>query len=90
MYCDIGGSIELGIGNAANLHLGAALRIANLPSVCPVSKPAGAAGPQIAGVYYIDDVITEAFRFREGKVMVPDGPGLGIEVDLSKLKEYAA
>ena len=25
IYCDIGGSIELGIGNAANLHLGAAL-----------------------------------------------------------------
>jgi len=87
--CDIGGSIELGIGNAANLHLGAALRIAELPSVCPVTKPAGAAGPEIAGVYYTDDVVTEPFRFEDGRVLCPEGPGLGIEVDTEKLQRYA-
>ena len=87
--CDIGGSIELGIGNAANLHLGAALPIAELPSVCPVTKPAGAAGPQIAGVYYTDDVVTEPFRFEDGRVLCPEGPGLGIEVDTEKLAHYA-
>jgi muconate cycloisomerase len=87
--CDIGGSIELGIGNAANLHLGAALRIAELPSVCPVTKPAGAAGPEIAGVYYTDDVVAEPFRFEDGRVLCPEGPGLGIEVDTEKLQRYA-
>ena len=86
---DIGGSIELGIGNAANLHLGAALEIAVLPSVCPVTKPAGAAGPEIAGVYYTDDVVTEPFRFVDGRVLVPDGPGLGVDVDTEKLERYA-
>jgi len=86
--CDIGGSIELGIGNAANLHLGAALRIAELPSVCPVTKPAGAAGPEVAGVYYTDDVVTEPFRFEDGRVLCPEGPGLGIEVDAEKLQRY--
>jgi muconate cycloisomerase len=88
LYCDIGGSIESGIGNAANLHLAAATRIATLPSVCPVSKPAGAAGPDIAGCYYLDDLITEPFRYEAGAVLVPQGAGLGIEVDTGKLKKY--
>ena len=89
MYSDIGGSIESGIGNAANLHLGAATRIATLPSVTPVSKPEGAAGPAMAGVYYLDDVITEPFRFEAGCVLVPQGPGLGIEVDMDKIRKYS-
>jgi muconate cycloisomerase len=89
LYCDIGGSIELGIGNAANLHLGAALPNAILPSVCPVTKPSGAAGPEIAGIYYLDDVVTAPFRFEDGTVLVPEGPGLGIEVDVEQLRRYA-
>jgi muconate cycloisomerase len=89
LTCDIGGSIESGIGNAANLHLGAATRIAILPSVCPTSKPAGSKGPAIAGCYYLDDLITEPFKFEDGAVLVPEGPGLGIEVDVEKLKKYA-
>lgn len=87
--CDIGGSIEMGIGNAANLHLGAALEAATLPSVCPVTKPAGAEGPEIAGIYYLDDIVTEPFVFRDGRVVVPQGPGLGIEVDMEKLERYS-
>jgi muconate cycloisomerase len=87
--CDIGGSIELGVGNAANLHLGAALEIAELPSVCPVTKPAGAAGPDMAGIYYTDDIVTEPFRFEDGRVLCPEGPGLGVEVDVEKLARYA-
>jgi len=89
MDCDIGGSVELGIGNAANLHLGAALENARLPSVLPVSRPKGAAGPEIAGNYYRDDIITEPFRFEAGHVYRPTGPGLGIEVDEDKIKAYA-
>ncbi|HEY8453042.1 MAG: enolase C-terminal domain-like protein [Micromonosporaceae bacterium] len=88
MYCDIGGSIETGIGNAANLHLGAALPNAVLPSVCPVSRPAGSDGPTVAGVYYLDDLVTEPFRFVDGRVLVPTGPGLGIDVDRGKLEKY--
>lgn len=89
MYCDIGGSIETGIGNAANLHLGSATKIARLPSVCPVSQPEGSNGPKIAGVYYLDDLITEPLRFEEGRVFTPVGAGLGIEVNRQKLKRYA-
>lgn len=89
MYCDIGGSIETGIGNAANLHLGASLRNAVLPSVCPVSTPEGGDGPTMAGIYYLDDLVTEPFAFIDGRVMVPSGPGLGIEVDRAKIERYS-
>ena len=89
MYCDIGGSIETGIGNAANLQLGTCLEIATLPSVCPVSQPEGSAGPKMAGVYYLDDLISTAFEFKDGAVMVPQGPGLGIEVDREKIERYS-
>ena len=37
-YSDIGGSIESGIGNAANLHLGAASKIATLPMIIPADR----------------------------------------------------
>jgi muconate cycloisomerase len=90
MPCDIGGSIETGIGNAANLALGVAMPNATLPSVCPVSQPAGSAGPAVAGVYYTDDLIMTPFGFADGLVLAPEGPGLGIEVDRSKLERYAA
>lgn len=89
LYCDIGGSIEMGVGNAANLHLGAALEQAILPSVCPVTKPEGSAGPELAGIYYLDDIVTEPFRFEEGRVLIPGGPGLGVEVDMEKLARYS-
>ena len=51
---------------------------------------AGSPGPEIAGVYYTDDVITEPFRFEAGRVLVPEGPGLGIEIDMEKVKAYSA
>ncbi len=89
MSCDIGGSIETGIGNAANLQLGVSLPNATLPSVCPVSKPEGAGDPEVAGVYYLDDLVVEPFAFRDGLVLAPEGPGLGIEVDRTKLERYA-
>jgi muconate cycloisomerase len=86
---DIGGSIEMGVGCAANLHLGAATRIAELASVCPVNRPAEYLKGQIAGVYYLDDIITEPFEYENGAVKVPQGPGLGVRVDEEKLEKYA-
>jgi muconate cycloisomerase len=85
---DIGGSIEMGIGNAANLQLGAATPIATLPSVCPVSAPRDTQRG-VAGVYYTDDVIAEPLRFEDGHLLVPDGPGLGVDVDEDKIRAYA-
>jgi L-alanine-DL-glutamate epimerase-like enolase superfamily enzyme len=89
MRCDIGGSIEMGIGNAANLHLGAAVPIAGLASVVPVNRPAEDYDGQIASVYYEDDIVAEPFVHEDGSVLVPEGPGLGVEVDEEKLAKYS-
>lgn len=88
MYQDVGGSIEFGIGVAANLHLGVATPRTLLPSVCPVPSVAGQAGPRIAGVYYLDDVIAEPIAYRDGTLICPTGPGLGITVDEERLRRY--
>ena len=88
LISDIGGSIEMGIGNAANLQLGAATPIAELPSVCPVSAPSGSRDG-IAGAYYTDDLIAEPFVLEDGALVVPEGPGLGIEVDEEKIRAYS-
>lgn len=89
MTCDIGGSIEMGIGVAANLHLGVVLDILSWASVCPVPNPDGVAGDRVGGVYYLDDIIKAPLRFEGGQLFVPEGPGLGVEVDEEKLHRYA-
>lgn len=89
MYHDVGGSIEFGIGSAANLHLGVAMERAILPSVCPVPSLEGEPGPEIAGVYYLDDIIAEPLTFRDGVLLCPKGPGLGIIVDEERVRRYA-
>ena len=37
----------------------------------------------------VDDVLTEPLVFRQGRIAVPDGPGLGVEVDEDKLERYS-
>jgi L-alanine-DL-glutamate epimerase-like enolase superfamily enzyme len=80
----------MGIGVAANLHLGVSTEILDWASVCPVPNPDGNAGVRVAGVYYLDDVIAAPLRFEGGELFVPEGPGLGVEVDEAKLERYAA
>jgi muconate cycloisomerase len=88
LISDIGGSIEMGIGNAANLQLGATAPVAILPSVCPVSAPASS-GRGLVGHYYNDDLITAPLEYQGGSLVVPNGPGLGVEVDEGKVRAYA-
>ena len=40
--------------------------------------------------YYglVEDVLVEPFVIRAGRLPVPEAPGLGIEVDLSKVRRY--
>jgi glucarate dehydratase len=40
--------------------------------------------------YYglVDVVITRPFEIRGGKLPVPEAPGLGIEVDLAKVRRF--
>ena len=68
----------LGIASAAQIHLAAAR--------WPVL---GHAIELFGHVMLEDDLITEPLDYSNGKVAVPDGPGLGVELDEAALKKYA-
>jgi muconate cycloisomerase len=86
--CNVNGSVETGVGNAANIHLAASTGIVTFACVLPVSTPKEKARKGIAGIYYQDDIITEPFAYDDGAIVVSDKPGLGIELDEDKLKHY--
>lgn len=86
--CDVNGSLESGVGNAANLHFALATPAVTLPSVIPVSAPAGFRPFQVGGAYYEDDIIREAFKAQDGALLPLEAPGLGIELDEEKLERY--
>jgi glucarate dehydratase len=67
---------ELGISTAAGVHLAA-------------SEPMISHSIDTHLLETADDVITAPFEFSEGKVKVPTGPGLGVELDQDKLRKYA-
>lgn len=83
--CDVNGSLESGVGNAANLHFAVSAPAVTLPCVIPVSGPAGTP-PERIGRYYADDVVAAPFPYRDGRLAPPEGPGLGIEVDEEKVR----
>jgi muconate cycloisomerase len=86
--CNVNGSVETGVGNLANIHLAAAALPVTLACVVPVSTPAEAQHGQVAGIYYKDDLIKTPFHLVDGAVQVPDGPGMGMEVDEEKVRKY--
>ena len=88
MICNVNGSIETGIGNLANVQLAAASPAVTLSCVIPVSVPAEAQSGQIGGIYYKDDFLVSPMKLEDGAIVVPDGPGMGIDVNLDKIMKY--
>jgi L-alanine-DL-glutamate epimerase-like enolase superfamily enzyme len=88
MPCDVNGSIESAIGNAANMHFALAQPAVSLSCVIPISAPSGAHPYAVAGRYFEDDVASEAFEVKEGAILPLNRPGLGIDVDESCLARY--
>jgi muconate cycloisomerase len=86
--CDVNGSIESAVGNAANTHFVLAHPAVTLASVIPISAPGGAHPYVTAGRYYEDDIIAEAFAVENGAILPLNRPGLGIEVDEARLAKY--
>jgi muconate cycloisomerase len=86
--CDVNGSLESGVGNAANLHFAVAAPAVTLPCVIPVTAPTGSPDGAV-GRYYGDDVVAAPFPYRDGREGPPEGPGLGIEVDEEKVRALA-
>lgn len=89
MPCNVNGSGETGVGNAANIHLAASTKIINLPNVFAITSLAEKEVTKIAGRFYLDDLIKEPYQYKDGSIIVPHGPGLGIELDERKLKKYS-
>lgn len=85
---NVNGSAETGIGNAANLHLAAAMKVVTHACVVPVSAPVEDLPTQVAGRSYTDDIIAEPFEYRNGCLIVSDRPGLGVELDEEKVAKY--
>ena len=66
-----------GVKTAAVLHVAAAMPAAfRLPLDCTYMS-------------HDDDVLTTRLKFEQDELLVPDGPGLGVEVDPGKLERYA-
>jgi len=66
---------ELGISTAAMLHLAA-------------SSPSLVYGIDSHYHDQMGDVITTPFKYQKGHLIVPDGPGLGVEVDWDLVRKY--
>ena len=73
-----GGMLETGLGRAANVAL-AALPNFTLPGDTSASDR-----------YWRRDVVTAPFVLEDGFVRVPDGPGLGVELDTAWLDEVTS
>jgi L-alanine-DL-glutamate epimerase-like enolase superfamily enzyme len=69
---------ELSIGTSA-----AAQVMASLPSI---DMPCDPAGPLL----YTEDCTSNRVRYEDGFLIVPDGPGLGIDVDEARLERMAS
>ena len=72
----LGNMMETSLGTAAGLHLAASLP--DLP------YPTDLRGP----VLLADDILHEPIVFKDGYAILPEGPGLGVQVDEEKLKKY--
>lgn len=79
IVCSMGSNLELGIGTAAQLHLGAAL-----PTIASEQYPGDFLGP----LYHEVDLLAEPLTLGPDSARPPEGPGLGVEVDEDQLQRY--
>ncbi|SFC19660.1 muconate/chloromuconate family cycloisomerase [Streptomyces aidingensis] len=77
LSCYGGTALETSIGTAAAAHVYACLP--ELPLGCELVGPLLLAG----------DLTTEPVRYRDGDLLVPAGPGLGVQVDWDQVARYA-
>lgn len=69
----MGSTVELSIGTAARAHMAAA--------VTHLDFPCYMAGPLV----YQEQIVKERIVYEQGHITVPDGPGLGLELDQDHL-----
>ncbi|MBN1867040.1 muconate cycloisomerase [Candidatus Sumerlaeota bacterium] len=74
----IGTTQELSLGTAAAAHLASVARV--------LDYPADNTGPRL----YTEDVVRTPVQYENSHLLVPEGPGLGVEVDEAKLERMSA
>jgi muconate cycloisomerase len=79
IVCSMGSNLELGIGTAAMLHVGAAAA-----SIASEQYPGDFIGP----LYHAADMLETPLALGPESANVPDGPGLGVELDEEQLERY--
>jgi L-alanine-DL-glutamate epimerase-like enolase superfamily enzyme len=79
LRCAIGSNLELGVGTAAMLHVAAAF-----PEIDSDAFPADTIGP----FYYEGDLITKPLDLGPPYAKIPEGPGLGVELDEEQLRRW--
>ena len=79
IVCCMGSNLELGIATAAMLHLGVAA-----PAIDSETYPGDFLGP----LYHEADMITTPLSLGPTVSKVPDGPGLGVELDEDQLERW--
>ena len=78
MECLIGSMIEMGPGSMCGAHVA-------------ISTPNVTYASELVGSQLIaDDILTEPIDVRDGVLRISEEPGLGIELDHSKLEHYAS
>jgi muconate cycloisomerase len=74
----IGSMPEFGIGTAAQIHLGLAMT-----NLGPDSDTCGV-------LYHAEDLLARKLRIENGFAYPPEGPGLGVEIDMAVLDRWHA
>lgn len=79
LVCTIGSNLELGVANAAMIHLGMATSaIAAEDFPCDILSP----------FYYEGDLLTEPLLIEAGKARPHEKPGLGVELDDKMVEKF--
>ena len=79
LVCTVGSNLELGIANAAMIHLALATAAIDAESFpCDILSP----------FFYETDLLAEPLPIRAGEAYAPAGPGLGVTLDEDKVAHY--
>lgn len=79
IVCSMGSNLELGIATAAMLHVGVAV-----PTIASELYPGDFIGPR----YHEADLLTKSLTLGPSSALVPEGPGLGVQLDEEQLEKY--
>lgn len=79
IVCSMGSNLELGIATAAMLHVGVAV-----PTIASELYPGDFIGPK----YHEADLLKTPLTLGPSSALVPEGPGLGVELDEEQLEKY--